>query len=48
MIKRLLRECKQILVLEEGYPIVEEMLKGYPGLEILWAVWTEPFPATEN
>ena len=33
MIKRLLRECKQILVLEEGYPIVEEMLKGYPGLE---------------
>ena len=31
MIKRLLRECKQILVLEEGYPVVEEMLKGYPG-----------------
>ena len=27
MIKRLLRECKQILVLEEGYPVVEEMLK---------------------
>lgn len=33
MIKRLLRECKQILVLEEGYPVVEEMLKGYPGKE---------------
>lgn len=31
MIKRLQRECKQILVLEEGYPVVEEMLKGYPG-----------------
>ena len=31
MIKRLLRECKQILVLEEGYPVVEELLKGYPG-----------------
>ena len=31
MIKRLLRECKQIMVLEEGYPIVQEMLKGYPG-----------------
>jgi indolepyruvate ferredoxin oxidoreductase, alpha subunit len=31
MIKRLLRKCKQILVLEEGYPVVEEMLKGYPG-----------------
>lgn len=33
MIKRLLRECNRILVLEEGYPIVEELLKGYPGLE---------------
>lgn len=31
MIKRLLRECKQILILEEGYPVVEEILKGYPG-----------------
>ncbi len=30
MLKRLLRECKQILVLEEGYPVVEELLKGYP------------------
>ncbi len=33
MLKRLIRECKQILVLEEGYPVVEEMLKGYPGKE---------------
>ncbi len=33
MLKRLLRECKQILVLEEGYPVVEELLKGYPGQE---------------
>lgn len=33
MIKRLIRECQQILVLEEGYPVVEEMLKGYPGKE---------------
>lgn len=33
MIKRLQRECKQILILEEGYPVVEEMLKGYPGDE---------------
>lgn len=33
MIKRLLRECKQILVLEEGYPVIEELLKGYPGQE---------------
>ena len=33
MIKRLMRECKQIMVLEEGYPMVENMLKGYPGNE---------------
>lgn len=31
MIKKILTECKQVLVLEEGYPVVEEMLKGYPG-----------------
>ncbi|MGL5682672.1 MAG: thiamine pyrophosphate-dependent enzyme [Marinifilaceae bacterium] len=31
MIKRLQRECSQILVLEEGYPMIEEMLRGYPG-----------------
>ena len=33
MVKRLQRECKQILVLEEGYPVYEEILKGYPGDE---------------
>lgn len=33
MIKRLQRECNQILVLEEGYPMIEEMLRGYPGNE---------------
>ena len=33
MIKRLQRECKQILVLEEGYSMIEELLKGYPGQE---------------
>lgn len=31
MIKKLLAECEHILVLEEGYPVVEELLKGYPG-----------------
>lgn len=34
-VKQLLRECKEILVLEEGYPVVEELLKGYPGLETI-------------
>lgn len=33
MIKRLQRECNQILVLEEGYPMIEELLRGYPGNE---------------
>ncbi len=33
MIKKLQQECKRILVLEEGYPIIEEMLRGYPGNE---------------
>ncbi len=32
-VKQLLRECKEIMVLEEGYPVVEELLKGYPGLD---------------
>lgn len=30
-IKTLLSECEHILVLEEGYPVIEELLKGYPG-----------------
>lgn len=29
MIERLADECNEILVLEEGYPVVEEQLKGY-------------------
>lgn len=28
-IEKMFNECNEILVLEEGYPIVEEMLKGY-------------------
>jgi indolepyruvate ferredoxin oxidoreductase alpha subunit len=28
MIKKLVDECEEILVLEEGYPLVEELLKG--------------------
>jgi len=28
-IMKMINECKKILVIEEGYPIVEEMLKGY-------------------
>lgn len=31
MIKQLLNECTKILVVEEGYPVIEELLKGYPG-----------------
>lgn len=29
---RLLDECGEIVVLEEGYPVVEQHLKGFPGL----------------
>lgn len=29
MIEKLADECEEILVLEEGYPVVEEQLKGY-------------------
>ncbi|MDE5639342.1 MAG: indolepyruvate ferredoxin oxidoreductase [Odoribacter sp.] len=31
IIKTILGECAHILVLEEGYPVIEELLKGYPG-----------------
>lgn len=31
MIEKVLGECEHILVMEEGYPIIEELLKGYPG-----------------
>ncbi|MEG1544919.1 MAG: thiamine pyrophosphate-dependent enzyme [Tannerellaceae bacterium] len=33
-IEKLVGECKEILVLEEGYPVVEEQLKGFLGLGI--------------
>jgi indolepyruvate ferredoxin oxidoreductase alpha subunit len=29
LIEKITSECKEILVLEDGYPVVEEMLKGY-------------------
>jgi indolepyruvate ferredoxin oxidoreductase alpha subunit len=29
MLKKIVQDCDKILVLEEGYPIVEEMLRGY-------------------
>jgi indolepyruvate ferredoxin oxidoreductase alpha subunit len=28
-VERLMSECKEVLVLEDGYPIIEEVLKGY-------------------
>ncbi len=28
-VEKILKECDKIMVIEEGYPIVEEMLKGY-------------------
>ncbi|MDE6878843.1 MAG: indolepyruvate ferredoxin oxidoreductase [Odoribacter sp.] len=31
IIKTILSKCERILVLEEGYPVIEELLKGYPG-----------------
>ncbi|HNW97569.1 MAG TPA: thiamine pyrophosphate-dependent enzyme [Bacteroidales bacterium] len=30
-IERITKECKSVLVLEDGYPVVEEMLKGFLG-----------------
>ncbi|MFZ4400184.1 MAG: thiamine pyrophosphate-dependent enzyme [Bacteroidales bacterium] len=29
LVEKLFNECREILILEEGYPLVEEMLKGY-------------------
>jgi indolepyruvate ferredoxin oxidoreductase alpha subunit len=29
MVEKLCKECEEILILEEGYPLVEEMLRGY-------------------
>jgi len=29
LVEKICNECEEILVLEEGYPLVEEMLKGY-------------------
>jgi len=29
LITKLMSECKEVLVIEDGYPLVEEMLKGY-------------------
>ena len=34
MVEKIVRECKEILVLEEGYPVVEEQLKGFLGIGI--------------
>jgi indolepyruvate ferredoxin oxidoreductase alpha subunit len=34
LIKKLVDECDEILVLEDGYPMVEEMLKGVLGIGI--------------
>ena len=31
LVERLCRECAEVLVVEEGYPMVEEMLKGFLG-----------------
>ena len=33
-LSRLVEECEEILVLEDGFPIVEEQLKGYLGIGI--------------
>ena len=29
LVEKICKECKEILILEEGYPLIEEMLKGY-------------------
>jgi len=32
-VEKLMAECKQVLVLEDGYPMIEEVLKGYTAKE---------------
>ena len=34
MVEKIVSECKEILVLEEGYPVVEEQLKGFLSIGI--------------
>jgi indolepyruvate ferredoxin oxidoreductase, alpha subunit len=34
LVERMVNDCDSILVLEDGYPVVEELLKGYLGLGI--------------
>lgn len=31
LIKKIKAKCERLVVLEEGYPLIEELLKGYPG-----------------
>lgn len=31
MVEKIMNECESILVIEEGYPMIEELLKGYLG-----------------
>ncbi len=33
LIEKMMNTCKEVLVIEDGYPMVEEMLKGYLGKE---------------
>ena len=30
-VEKMADECEKILVLEDGYPVIEELLKGYLG-----------------
>ena len=32
-VEKLMKECDEVLILEDGYPIIEELLKGYLGKE---------------
>ncbi len=32
-VEKLMEECDEVLILEDGYPIIEELLKGYLGKE---------------
>lgn len=45
-VKRMLRECDKVMVLEEGYPVVEELLKGYPGDERILGRLSGALPRT--
>jgi len=34
LVRRLVDECKEVVVVEDGYPVIEELIKGYLGMGV--------------